>query len=104
MLPSHLSRMINECVAGNYADQAVRERIKNRCILFLSRHRRELLVGSYVGRHERPAGYIQQVLHKASLIRKVVNHAHQQLILAGQPNNVVSLQAARERRCQFLAS
>ena len=104
MLPSHLSRMLNECLRGDYNDPTVRERIQSRCIPYLSRHRREVLAGSFEGRHHRPAGYVRQVIGKASLIRKVLNHAHQQLNLAGVQSNVVSFRDALARGRQLLAS
>ena len=60
MLPSHLLRMVSLCISGDYQDAAVRARIKEKCIPFLAKHRREVLAGSYNGRHVRPAGFIRK--------------------------------------------
>lgn len=98
MLPSHLSRMLAVCVSGDYANPSVREDVKSRCIPYLSRHRREVLLGSYEGRHERPNGYVERVLTNARLIRLAVNHAHSMLLATGVKSNVVSFQQAFERR------
>lgn len=94
MLPSHLLRMVNVCVSGNYADPAIREKIKLQCIPFLSKHRREVLAGIYIGRHNRPAGFIFKMIEDARLIRRTLAHAHQHLLIMEPVTNVFSFKSA----------
>lgn len=98
MLPSHLLRMVSLCISGDYQDPAVRARIKEKCIPFLSKHRRDVLAGSYHGRHARPAGFIRKMTADTTLIRKTLLHVHGMLSAAEATSNVVSFQAAAERR------
>lgn len=102
MLPSHLLRMVNVCVSGDYADLSVREKIKHQCIPFLTKHRCEVLAGSYVGRHDRPANFIGKILEDARLIRRTLSHAHRHLVKVEQTNNVVSLMSST--RCRRSSS
>jgi hypothetical protein len=103
MLPSHLLRMVNVCVSGDYSDPAVRQRIKQQCIPFLSQHRRELLAGSFPGRHSRPVGFIRKVSGDAQLIRRTLSHTHALLHVAEPVSNVVSFAAAAQRRASTTA-
>lgn len=98
MLPSHLLRLVSLCISGDYQDPAVRTRIKEKCIPFLSKHRREVLAGSYNGRHARPAGFISKMIADTQLIRRTLAHAHGELILADSTSNVISFHAAAMRR------
>lgn len=98
MLPSHLLRMVSLCISGDYQDTAVRTRIKEKCIPFLSKHRREVLAGSYNGRHARPAGFIRKMITDTQLIRRTLAHVHGQLIVAEPTTNVISFRAAANRR------
>ncbi|HBP1602125.1 TPA: hypothetical protein L5U90_003225 [Pseudomonas aeruginosa] len=103
MLPSHLLRMVNLCVSGDYADAGVRDRIKNQCIPTLRQHRRDVLEGSFTGRHSRPVGFIRKMIEDSKLIRRTLNHTHQQLIEAEPRHNVFSFEAAARRRAQASA-
>lgn len=98
MLPSHLLRMVSQCVSGDYQDPSVRTRIKERCIPFLSQHRREVLAGSYNGRHARHAGFISKMIADSRLIRRALAHAHKSLMAMDATSNVLSFQAAARRR------
>nr|WP_192963478.1 hypothetical protein [Pseudomonas fluorescens] len=98
MLPSHLLRMVSLCVSGDYQDPAVRTRIKEKCIPFLSKYRREVLVGSYNGRHARHAGFISKIIANTQLIRRTLSHAHGRLTSLEATSNVLSFQAAAQRR------
>jgi hypothetical protein len=100
MLPNHLLRMVNLCVSGDYADAGVRNRIKNQCIPLLRQHRREVLAGSFNGRHSRPVGFIRKMIEDSQLIRRALTHTHQQLIAAEPRHNVISFEAAARRRAQ----
>ncbi|MCF5371966.1 hypothetical protein [Pseudomonas syringae] len=102
MLPSHLTRMISLCINGDYEDPAVRERIKLQCIPLLSQHRREVLSGTFKGRHCRPAGFIVKMAEKVRLIRRTLAHAHRDLIISESGTNVISFQAAAQRRANSL--
>ncbi|MPQ71463.1 hypothetical protein [Pseudomonas sp. MWU12-2323] len=104
MLPSHLMRMIGVCVNGDYNDPAVRQRIKFQCIPQLSQHRREVLNGSFKGRHDRPVGFICKMVKNAQLIRRTLTHAHQCLNLKEPCTNVLSFAAAQRRRNMGLAA
>lgn len=97
MLPTHMLRMIKVCVSGDYTDPAVRERIKRHCIPTLSKHRREVLGGSYAGRHVRPAGFMANMLDDAQLIRRTLAHAHRHLLVAEPVSNVVSFASFARR-------
>lgn len=97
MLPNHMLRMINVCINGDYADPAVRERVKRHCIPTLSKHRREVLGGSYAGRHGRPAGFMANMLGDAQLIRRSLAHAHRHLLVAEPVSNVVSFTSFARR-------
>lgn len=101
MLPSHLSRMLSVCINGDYADATVRQRIKSQCIPYLSQHRREVLAGSFKGRHIRPCGFVQKMMEKARIIRQALAYAHQRLIASEPANNVISFQAAAQRRASM---
>ncbi|MBJ2214122.1 MULTISPECIES: hypothetical protein [Pseudomonas] len=103
MLPSHLSRFMSVCLNGDYKDAKVREQIKTQCIPYLAQHRREVLAGSFTGRHSRPAGYIARVSEKASLIRRTLRHAHQQLMTGTSTSNVISFSEAAKRHRQNLS-
>lgn len=98
MLPSHLLRMVNLCVSGDYADAGVRDRIKNQCIPHLRQHRRDVLAGSFTGRHSRPVGFISKMIEDSQLIRRTLTHTHQQLVAVELRDNVVSFEAAARRR------
>lgn len=104
MLPNHMLRMITVCVSGNYADPTVRDRIKGHCIPTLSKHRREVLGGSYVGRHSRPAGFMASMLGDARLIRRALAHAHRHLLVAEPVSNVVSFASFARRLNQGAAA
>lgn len=106
MLPSHLMRMISVCLSGDYNDPAVRQRIKLQCIPQLSQHRREVLCGSFKGRHDRPVGFIFKMVEKAQLIRRTLVQAHQCLNVKEPCTNVLSFAAAarRSRRNMGLAA
>lgn len=98
MLPSHMLRMVKICVSGDYFDPAVREKIKRQCIPILSKHRREVLAGSYSGRQSRPTGFASKMLADAKLIRRTLMHAHQHLMKAEPITNVVSFNSPSRRR------
>lgn len=98
MLPSHLLRMVSLCISGDYQDPAVRTRIKEKCIPFLTKHRRDVLAGSYRGRHTRPAGFISKMIADTQLIRRTLTHVHGMLTDAETKNNVISFHAAAMRR------
>lgn len=98
MLPSHLLRMVYLCVSGDYADPGVRHRIKNQCIPYLRQHRRNVLAGSFTGRHTRPVGFIGKMIEDSQLIRRTLIHSHQQLIAAEPRGNVASFEAAARHR------
>lgn len=98
MLPSHLLRMVSLCISGDYQDPAVRARIKEKCIPFLSKHRRDVLAGSYHGRHARPAGFISKMVADTRLIRRTLVHVHGMLTAAEATSNVISFRAAADRR------
>lgn len=98
MLPSHLLRMVSLCISGDYQDAAVRARIKEKCIPFLAKHRREVLAGSYNGRHVRPAGFILKMIEGTQLIRRALAHAHISLTALESTSNVISFHAASMRR------
>lgn len=104
MLPSHLMRMISVCVSGDYNDPAVRQRIKLQCIPQLSLHRREVLCGSFKGRHDRPSGFIRKMNEKTKIIRQSLVHAHRKLNDLEPATNVISFQAAALRRADALAA
>ncbi len=96
-LPIHLSRLVGECLNADYDDFAARTHLKAQCIPFLGQHRRELLAGSFVGRHSRPPGYLEMIRQKAKLIRDVLTHAHQE-ISSREQSNVVSFADALSKR------
>lgn len=98
MLPSHLLRMVSLCISGDYQDPSVRTRIKEKCIPFLSKHRREALAGSFNGRHARPSGFISKIVADTQLIRRTLMHVHSMLTAADATNNVISFHAAAMRR------
>lgn len=98
MLPSHLLRMVSLCVSGDYQDPAVRTKIKEKCIPFLSKYRREVLVGSYNGRHARHAGFISKIITNTQLIRRTLSYAHGCLTSVEATSNVLSFQTAAQRR------
>lgn len=102
MLPNHLTRMISVCINGDYQDPAVRERIKLQCIPLLSQHRREVLSGTFKGRHSRPAGFTFKMAAKVRLIRRTLAHAHRELNITESGSNVISFQAAAQRRANAL--
>ncbi|MFL1449243.1 hypothetical protein ACI77O_12680 [Pseudomonas tritici] len=104
MLPSHLLRMINVCLNGNYDDPGVREHIKLQCIPYLNQHRREVLAGSYSGRHQRPSGFISKKVSGTMIIRRAVAQAHKRLVAHSASSNVLSFSAAAKRRGLLAAS
>ncbi|KKN96115.1 hypothetical protein LCGC14_0170440 [marine sediment metagenome] len=89
-LPIHFARMAAVCVHGDLADPRVVREIKEVCIPRLSQHRRELLAGSYLKRHDRPQGFISAILSKSATIQGALNTAHRRLMTQG-PSNVISL-------------
>ena len=89
-LPIHFARMAAVCVHGDLADPRVVQEIKEVCIPRLSQHRRELLAGSYLKRHDRPQGFISAILSKSATIQGALNTAHRRLMTQG-PSNVISL-------------
>lgn len=93
MLASHLLRMISVCLNGDYQDPAVRNQIKQQCIPHLSQHRREVLAGTYAGRHLRPAGFISNKIAGTLIIRQALAHAHRNLVEL-ENSNVLSFAAA----------
>jgi hypothetical protein len=104
MLPTHLMRLISVCINGDYEDPAVRKRIKLQCIPVLSQHRREVLSGSFKGRHARPVGFICKMFDNARIIRRTLDHAHKCLNAFEVPSNVYSFEAAAQRRSIKLAA
>lgn len=100
MLPNHLTRLLYQCVTADYFDPAARQHIINACIPPLRQHRRELLAGSFEGRHARPAGYIQRVIDDSTMIRKALQAAHEGLTRNGAGTRVVSLNAKRQTAAQ----
>jgi hypothetical protein len=104
MLPTHLKRLIGDCINGDYEDPAVRRHIKLQCIPLLSQHRREVLSGSYKGRHGRPAGFICKMLENSRFIRRTLGHAHSCLIAFETSSNVLSFESAAQRRRVNLAA
>lgn len=104
MLPSHLLRMVSLCVSGDYADPSVRHRIKNQCIPYLSQHRRNVLAGTFNGRHSRPAGFIGKMIEDSQLIRRTLSHSHHLLVATEPRGNVVSFEAAVRRKAMNITT
>lgn len=94
MLPTHLLRMVSLCVSGEYQDPAVRTRIKEKCIPFLSQYRREVLVGSYSGRHARHPGFVSKMIANTQLVRRTLSYAHGRLTAIEGKNNIIPFRSA----------
>lgn len=88
--PAHISRMIRQCLEADYAKDDERRHIKKKVVPYITRHRREILTGSFEGWLNRDGEYRRDILERSKMMRSVLNFTHSQIV-KHEASNVVSL-------------